>query len=460
MENNNRSPAGLHSTWNPLDCSSSPGGNSTVDEQAYDIGAAADYNAGLFKEKNDDIDEQGYDIGAAADYNAGLLKRKNHEIDELASLASLNTPLRSDLHAIMPLPEVQAYMPIDFNASDRNVPNEIFPAEPNVMASMASNISEQFPPTSFVNHEEIAGQIATAPLLSPSPQKESGATDGSIKVSLERLKGRWICGLSGCNKTFPRRYELRRHVRNIHTQDFRVVCPVYGCHRTTKPFNREDKFMEHFRKHDSLRSYRRLIESCQSAPFDIPGLIDHLAMKHYMDHKTQNNLGFTTGRVLDIHFIPFWFGVLSSNGGDICPLAPIGCTYRITADVGENCYIRKMAMHIFTHKLSHRLQLKENLRNFFTGGNKLYLDDGTKNCMLCSFQSIGHFCHEILLDHIAKDHSKEERSSVLGEVSRIIERFVDSSGYVLPEGEPPSSMLLVNECSAAGFKFLPGHYCL
>ncbi|KAM0316818.1 hypothetical protein ACHAO8_002864 [Botrytis cinerea] len=206
MENNNRSPAGLHSTWNPLDCSratSSPGGNSTVDEQAYDIGAAADYNAGLFKEKNDDIDEQGYDIGAAADYNAGFfkeknddideqaydigaaadynagfLKRKNHEIDELASLASLNTPLRSDLHAIMPVPEVQVYTSIDFNASDRDVPNEIFPAEPNVVASMASNISEQFPPTSFVNHEEIAGQIATAPLLSPSPQKESGATDG------------------------------------------------------------------------------------------------------------------------------------------------------------------------------------------------------------------------------------------------------------------------------------------
>lgn len=253
---------------------------------------------------------------------------------------------------------------------------------------------------------------------------------------------------------------LRRHVRNIHTQDFRVVCPVYGCHRTTKPFNREDKFMEHFRKHDSLRSYRCLIESCQSAPFDIPGLIDHLAMKHYMDHKTQNNLGFTTGRVLDIHFIPFWFGVLSSNGGDICPLAPIGCTFRITTDDGSYRFKRHMLMHILIHKLSHRLLVKENLRNFFTGGNKLYLDDGTKNCMLCSFQSIGHFCHEILLAHIAKDHSKEERSSVLGEVSRIIERFVDSSGYVLPEGEPPSSMLLVNECSAAGFKFLPGHYYL
>lgn len=246
---------------------------------------------------------------------------------------------------------------------------------------------------------------------------------------------------------------LRRHVRNIHTQDFRVVCPVYGCHRTTKPFNREDKFMEHFRKHDSLRSYRCLIESCQSAPFDIPGLIDHLAMKHYMDHKTQNNLGFTTGRVLDIHFIPFWFGVLSSNGGDICPLAPIGCTFRITTDDGSYRFKRHMLMHILIHKLSHRLLVKENLRNFFTGGNKLYLDDGTKNCMLCSFQSIGHFCHEILLAHIAKDHSKEERSSVLGEVSRIIERFVDSSGYVLPEGEPPSLILLVNECKAAGVEF-------
>ncbi|KAK6610498.1 hypothetical protein H4I96_02096 [Botrytis cinerea] len=68
MENNNRSPAGLHSTWNPLDCSSR--------RASIRHWCCADYNAGLFKEKNDDIDEQAYDIGAAADYNAGLLKRK------------------------------------------------------------------------------------------------------------------------------------------------------------------------------------------------------------------------------------------------------------------------------------------------------------------------------------------------------------------------------------------------
>ncbi|TEY45828.1 hypothetical protein BOTCAL_0327g00080 [Botryotinia calthae] len=293
---------------------------------------------------------------------------------------------------------------------------------------MVGNISKQFAPTPFVNHGEIAGQIATTSLFSPSPQKLSQATDG-----------------------------LTRHFKNIHTQNFQVVCPVYGCHRTTKPFTREDKFMEHFRKHDSSRSYRCLIESCQSAPFDIPGLIDHLAMKHYMDHKTQNNLGFTTRKVLKINSIPFWLGLLSSNGGDICPLAPIGCTYRITADDGENFHKFAMAVHIFTHEISDRLHIREILRNFVAGDTvvSLYLDDGAKNCMLCSFQANGYFCHESLLDHMVKDHSEEERSSVLGELFQVIEWFLNFSGYPKARVERLNFISLVNECRVAGFESSP-----
>ncbi|TEY45829.1 hypothetical protein BOTCAL_0327g00090 [Botryotinia calthae] len=128
MENNNRSPAGLHITWNPLDYSRNVAAGASPDKQAYDIGAAADYNACLFVGNNYDICEQAYDIGDAADFNDALLKRKNDKIDELASVASLNTPLRSALHAINSVPEAQVFLPIGFSAVDQNVPDEIFPA--------------------------------------------------------------------------------------------------------------------------------------------------------------------------------------------------------------------------------------------------------------------------------------------------------------------------------------------
>lgn len=161
--------------------------------------------------------------------------------------------------------------------------------------------------------------------------------------------------------------------------------------------------------------------------------------------------------VSGIRYLPFWLHRLYLNGLGICPLAPFGCTYQITADDGEDWYRIKMTTHIFTHELSHRLQVEEKLRNFFTGHYKQYLGDGAKNCMLCSFQSVGPFCHEILLEHIAKDHTEEERSSVLEEVSRIIEGFLNSFGRHLPRGKRPSFSSLINECKAAGFE-INSHY--
>ncbi|KAF5875752.1 putative transcription factor c2h2 protein [Botrytis fragariae] len=447
METNAGSPAGRLLTLESLDYSRQC-------NQAYDFGAAADHNAELFRGQNNDIDEQSYDFGAAADYNTDLLKRKNSESYELALPAFLNTTLLSTSYAATLVPEPQDYMPIDFNSGDWN---ELSPAEPNVEVSMtgfieAGNISKQFSPTPFVNNEKIPGQIATAPLVLPSPQTLSGATDGSHEVPLRGLEGRLSCHHPGCNKSFPRDYERQRHMKNIHLQNFQVVCPVYGCHRTTKPFKRADKFMEHFRKHDSSRSYRCLIENCQSAPFDIPGLIDHLTKSHYAGDDAQPNLEFINKKVLGTRSIPFWLHRLCLSSLDVCPLAPIGCTYRLTADDEDLDHKRVMQQHILTHQLSDRRQGSELLRNFFTGNDRQYLDDGTKNCMLCSFQVNGCFHRELFFNHMVKDHSKEERGSVLEDTYHKVINFL-----YLWLGQPGwkqlDAIVLSNECREAGFRF-------
>ncbi|THV55460.1 hypothetical protein BGAL_0008g00470 [Botrytis galanthina] len=451
MDNDARDPAGRSLTLESLDYSR---GTHTLDGKAYDFGAAADHNAKFFSGEKNDIDEQAYDIGAAADYNADLLKKKINESSELSLPASLHTTLLSTSNAVTLVPEAQLLTPVGFNPGDWN---EVFPAEHNLDVSMAGfieagDISKQFSPTPLVNDEEIPGQMTTAPSFSPSSRELSRVTHGSDDVALRGKKGRLSCDYPGCNKTFPRKYELNRHIKNIHTQNFQVVCPVYGCHRTAKPFKRADKFMEHFRKHDNSRSYRCLIETCQSAPFDIPGLIDHLMKSHYGGDDAQPNLEFINMKVLGAHYVPFHLHRLYLKGLDVCPLAPTGCTWRVGPDirtVSQYCF--EMQKHVVTHDLSDRRQESELLTGFLAGNN-IFLDNGTINCMLCSFQANGHFHRELFFDHLVKDHSQEERCSVLEDTFRIIVSFL-YLWSLQPELKPLNAIVLSNECRGAGFRF-------
>ncbi|TGO40562.1 hypothetical protein BHYA_0035g00360 [Botrytis hyacinthi] len=394
-----------------------------------------------------------HDFGAAADYNTDLLKRNNNETGELALPVSLSTTLLGSSYAATLVPEAQVRVSVGFDSGKWN---EIFPAEPNVEVSMAGfieagDISKRLSPTPLVNFEGISGQIATAPSFSPNPQELS--THGSHDVALRGQKGRLSCDYPGCKQTFPRKYELTRHTKTIHTQDFRVVCPVYGCHRTAKPFKRADKFMEHFRKHDSSRSYRCLIEDCQSAPFDILGLSDHLTKRHHMDYNAQPNLEFIHYTVLGSRFVPFWLYRLRLNGRDTCPLAPTGCTHRVTADYNEDLSKLMMRQHILNHEFSDRRLVSELLSSFFIGNDNRLLDDGTNNCMVCSFQVSGYFHREFLLDQIMKDHSPEERGSVLENIHQILVGFAELLWNLQYCGKQPNLTILGNECRAAGFTF-------
>ncbi|KAF7903910.1 hypothetical protein EAF00_001244 [Botryotinia globosa] len=442
MDNDDRSPAGRSTTLESLDCSSA--GSETLTGKAYDFGAAADHNAELFRGNNNDFDKQAYDFGAAADYNIDLLKRNDNETRELALSASFNTTLLSSSYAATLAPEAQIYVPVGFDSGKWN---EVFSTEPNFEGLMtgfveAGDISKRFPPTPLVNDEEIPDQIATAPSFSPSHQELSGLTHGSLDVALRGQEGRLSCDCPRCNKTFPRKYE-----------QFRVVCPVYGCHRTAKPFKRADKFMEHFRKHDNSRSYRCLIETCQSASFDIPGLIGHLTKSHYGGDDAQPNLDFINRKGLGVRSIPFWLHHLCLEGYDVCPLAPTGCTWRVRADLRSDFqYCFEMQKHIVTRELYDRLQGKELLRNFFVYDDNKFLDNGTKNCMLCSFQASGYFHRELYFNHLVTGHSKGERGSVRETTYRILRDYL--TWWYEPRGERLNVPVLKNECTEAGFRFV------
>lgn len=248
------------------------------------------------------------------------------------------------------------------------------------------------------------------------------------------------------------RSRLKRHTKAIHNQDFRVVCPVYGCHRTAKPFKREDKFNEHFRKHDGSRTYRCLIETCQCAPFDTPGLIDHLTKNHYGGDDTQPNLDFINEKVLGIRSVAFWHHRMCLNGRGVCPLVPTGCTWSVRADSHSYWKYRfEMLKHIFTHELSDLCQGKELLRNFFGNDDNGFLDDGTKNCGLCSFQASGCFHRELYFNHLATSHSKEERGSVLKTTHHILRHYL--AGWYQVRSERLNVTALLKECTEAGFRF-------
>ncbi|KAJ8064271.1 hypothetical protein OCU04_006617 [Sclerotinia nivalis] len=438
MENDAQDPGvGLHPTWNSMD-----------------------HSWGHYEPPRD---EQAYDFGAAADSNADLLRRKNNEIDALNILRSSTiptTPLWSTSYATTSIPEAAVYIPVDINTGFDSCETKRHPFLQCDLEMSTANLTENgdannrtgesSAPTTLVNHEHESGHPFTA-LSPPYGFSKTLPSDGSKETSAKVIRDRVSCTHPGCRKTFSRPDDLRRHFKNIHTQDFRVTCPVYGCHRTTKPFKREDKFMEHFRKHDNSRSYRCLMETCQSAPFDIHGLINHLVRQHYMDHNTQQNLDWISKNALKIS-IPFWFGRLCSTGGELCPLAPIGCTYRPAADVGENLHASTMRAHIITHELSDRMTGKQLLQDFFADDSTWSLDEGERKCMLCSFWATGGHHREIFVAHLMTDHSEQDRSSVLKDIFRLVDDFrCFCAFHHVMEG--PNSRALANECRAAGFVF-------
>lgn len=235
------------------------------------------------------------------------------------------------------------------------------------------------------------------------------------------IKPRLHCTQAGCRSTFPRPYELKRHVQNVHQRSVTVTCPVYGCSRAWKPFSRLDKLREHFKKHDSPSNFLCLFPVCTMGAFSLGDLANHLISVHMHEHSQANHLyevmriiSWDTlgGRVL------FEVAAAQQNGNDICPLMSRGCNFRLS--------VRKplMIFHIQTHDLIDRLKLYGDLVEYHKD-NTLLLN-GSVSCPMCPNRQTPKerlsLCY--FLKHITIDHSKEDRQRFLREYPMLCETIL------------------------------------
>jgi hypothetical protein len=174
----------------------------------------------------------------------------------------------------------------------------------------------------------------TATLSQDIPPKHS------VKNPVKGQKLRLKC--PRCNSTFPRKYELARHERNVHNRSFTLLCPVYGCSRTTNPFGRPDKFREHMRKHRQSGKFLCIIEDCRKGPFTQTELEDHLNSCH-REKSNQPYLEVVL-KALNLRATEFEDGLSLFEDVRSCPLAFLGCSF-----IGED-----ISKHLTTHELVDR----------------------------------------------------------------------------------------------------------
>lgn len=170
--------------------------------------------------------------------------------------------------------------------------------------------------------------------------------DGGRKA--KRTKQRLACQYAGCKSTFPRPYELSRHMRNVHERDFTVCCFVFECRRTAKPFHREDKFNEHLRKHHNPSQFVCVIDSCGEAPLSFAELYNHIRTIHDLKHCNQPHLDSALVH-LRLRQTRLRDGSVLLEENNMCPLAFLGCKYRNQARSNGNLFD-----HLIQHDILER----------------------------------------------------------------------------------------------------------
>lgn len=267
---------------------------------------------------------------------------------------------------------------------------------------------EMPPSTSLSNTFDIPLEIPDASMIvelsrnaSPAPNFDPECREVKRRSTKPRLR----CTHPRCTLTFPRPYELNRHVRNVHDRTVNVPCPVWGCSRVSKPFGRIDKFREHFRKHKPSDNFLCLVEGCSMGPFTLPLLADHLLSQHQQDHSRSSEfydaMGIISPDVLGGRSL-FDVAAKRQEGKDACPMASLGCSFRLSVAASN------MSAHIRTHELIDRVRFREDIVGHasFPG----VLQSGLVTCLICKeWRSISWLSSFLFAKHIKYSHSKEER---------------------------------------------------
>ncbi|KAH7336588.1 hypothetical protein BKA65DRAFT_37112 [Rhexocercosporidium sp. MPI-PUGE-AT-0058] len=243
------------------------------------------------------------------------------------------------------------------------------------------------------------------------------------------LKARIPCSHPGCKITFPRKFELKRHLNSVHNPQVAILCSVYECDRVFKPFPREDKAQEHMRKHPNEHQFVCIFQQCRSGPWSREELLSHLKSQHSWERCSQSEdtaLCFFQWRQT-----PLSDGSLLFESEDNCPLAFLGCELKDN----DNSVLRR---HLKSHELIDRAKGFEAIAAVNRSGHfKLGYEYGFATCPLCQKQVCGQGSYIwSFASHLA-DHSKEERVVHAMELAELFRPYISKKrawdyGWVAP----------------------------
>lgn len=261
---------------------------------------------------------------------------------------------------------------------------------------------------------------SVTPLFPVEERETSFSNSENPKPTTEkrgRGKKRLECPHPGCNSTFPRNYELKRHQSTIHESKVSIVCSVYGCNRISKPFPRLDKFYEHVRKHHKgPERFLCVLEVCRQGPLTRNELVEHLNSQHSLMASKQPclddilnalNLGgqFRKGE-------PILFENINA-----CPLRFLGCGYSHPPNSSARWQMEK---HLWEHELSERSKGYEMIVAFLGEWPEL----GIATCPICGrmvcnkYHSISFFILHLM------EHTRAERIMRAPELAQMIRPYL------------------------------------
>ena len=242
----------------------------------------------------------------------------------------------------------------------------------------------------------------TEPSESRARYRDLPSRARTLKKSAARPKPRLPCTYPGCLLTFPRPFELDRHLNYFHQRTTRILCSIFECDRNSNPIHRIDKFFEHIRKaHTAADSFLCIVESCRQGPLSRDELVQHLNAQHplvtldqpYLEESLNSlNLGGSTrvGHKVIVDITS-------------CPLRFLGCDFLASPQKGG---MAKMLEHVQRHDLLERSKGYRAIVGTFGD----WEHRGVAKCPICKkvVCKRRNYVYDFI-DHLGTKHGKESR---------------------------------------------------
>jgi hypothetical protein len=260
---------------------------------------------------------------------------------------------------------------------------------------------------------------------------KNGLSQASSTPRQRRVAGErpFSCTHHGCPWTFGRRYELRRHEKNVHNRNFALLCPVYGCNRAEKPFPRTDKLKEQMRKHQDANRFLCIVEECRVGPFTSAQLKEHLQVQHNLHFGAQKDIDAVL-KAAGLRLTMLRNGTSMLDDCVDCPLRFLGCKFREAKTNPANDALpvqsSSMVNHLNAHKLS---ELSKGYEVIVASCGSWPLRCSSGSCPMCQNRPYAEGDTVIEMadftQHILEHHSKKERAAYMLELTEMFRPFLE-----------------------------------